>query len=129
MVAEHVASAHEGFQAVLRELEPAKAALTDVVPGSRIPGRPLHHALEEFEHRLERARSLMPGWRCDELAVEWEACEAGLATASSSARRIGSEAHRIEGFEGLLGAVSSLLDPLEPFADAEESFRALRISR
>jgi hypothetical protein len=30
------------------------------------------------------------------------------------------------GFEGLLGTVEQLLDPLEPFAAADERFRSLR---
>jgi hypothetical protein len=40
-----LAVAFGAFQLVLQEIEPAKADLTDVVPGSRLPGRPLDDAL------------------------------------------------------------------------------------
>ncbi len=116
----------EGFHAVLAELEPAKAGLTDVLPGTRMPGRPLHDALAEFEERLARAASLMPPWRRPEVEEQWQACEEGLARARGLANAVREGAREPEGFEGLLGLVSSLLDPLEPFADAEERFRRLR---
>ena len=116
----------DAFDAVLGEVEPAKAALTDCMPSTRLPGRPLPDALAEYEAHLERARGLMPPWREPRLETEWGACDAGLATALRLARRLREEAPELGGFEGLLGTVGSLMDPLDPFEAAAERFRTLR---
>lgn len=113
------------FLAVLDEVEPAKAALTEVMPTTRMPGRSLPDALLEFEERLTRAHDEMPGWRSAPLEDEWTACDAGLAEALDRARRLREEAPDLGGFEGLIWAVEWLLGPLEPFADAAARFRAL----
>ena len=118
--------AADAFAAVLGELEPAKAGLTDVLPGTRMPGRPLSDALAEFEARLVRAEPMMPSWRRRELEAAWIACDEGLRAALDLARRARREAPDVIGFEALLGLVEELLDPLEPFADAEDAFRHLR---
>ena len=116
---------YAAFEAVLAELEPGKAALADVLPGTRLPGRPLHAALAGFADHLEAATPLMPAWRSPPVDDEWLACRDGVAIARDrTAAAIGVEDPA--GFEALLGLVSSLLDPLEPFADAEERFRRLR---
>lgn len=117
----------DAFDAVLAEVEPAKAALADCMPTTRLPGRPLPDALAEYEEHLERARALMPPWRHRELETEWLACDSGLTDALSLARTLREEAPQLGGFEGLLGAVESLIDPLDPFEAAAERFRTLRI--
>jgi hypothetical protein len=114
------------FHDVLDEIEPAKAGLTEVVPGTRLPGRPLDDALAGFVARLTRARDLMPGWRCPELEDEWSACAAGLAIALDRATQLLDDAYEASGFGSLVGVVEGLLDPLEPFAQAEERFASLR---
>lgn len=114
------------FTEVLQELEPAKVAITDVLPGTRMPGRPLHDALDEYERRLVGASERMPAWRHPSLEAEWSACDAGLASALALTRRAREEAPDVIGFEGMLGLVEELLDPLDPFTDAEARFRQLR---
>ena len=79
---------HESFVQVLAEIEPAKEALTEVMPTTRLPGRPLPDALAEFERRLDAAREVMPGWRRDETEAVWTACDAGIAEALARARRM-----------------------------------------
>jgi hypothetical protein len=116
----------DAFDAVLGEVEPAKAALADCMPTTRLPGRPLPDALAAYEDHLERAQELMPPWRDPDLETEWLACDAGLREALAHARRLREEAPQLGGFEGLLGVVESLMDPLDPFAAAAERFRALR---
>lgn len=122
---EDLVAVHDAFDAVLAELEPGKAGLADVLPSTRMPGRPLHDALGEYARRLDAARPLMPAWRAPAVEVEWVACRDGLATARDRTG-IAIEAADPPGFEAMLGLVSSLLDPLDPFADAEERFRRLR---
>ena len=121
-----LAEAEAAFQAVLEQLEPAKEAISDVLPGTRMPGRPLHEALATFEGGLRRAAALMPDWRRSETQEVWGRCDAGLGSALALAHRAREEAPDVIGFEGLLGLVEELLDPLDPFAEAEERFRALR---
>lgn len=121
-----LAEAEEAFGAVLEPLEPAKAGLTDVLPGTRMPGRPLADALAAFVDGLQVARTRMPAWRRPELEGEWTACDRGLERSLELARRAQAEAPDLVGFEGLLGLVEELLDPLDPFVDAEARFRSLR---
>jgi hypothetical protein len=115
------------FREVLEHLEPAKAALTEVMPTTRMPGRPLPDALVEFEEGLERAEALMPGWRAPALEPEWIACERGLVEARERARRFREDAPELGGFEGLIWAVEELMAPLDGFATAVERFRELGV--
>jgi hypothetical protein len=117
---------YDAFLAVLEELEPAKAAVVDAVPGARLPGRPWRDAVTEYRDRLDRSTALMPGWRCPPLDEAWEACDHGVDVALERARRLLAAEEDPTGFEGLLGTVERLLDPLEPFAAAEARFRSLR---
>lgn len=119
----------EAFLSVLEEVEPAKAALSSVMPTTRLPGRSLPDALMEFEERLDLARAHMPGWRAAEVQEEWTACDAGVAEALGRARRLREEAPDLGGFEGLIWAVGELLAPLEPFERAAERFRGLGARR
>jgi hypothetical protein len=114
------------FHDVLRELEPAKAALAEVMPTNRLPGRQLPDALLEFEAGLERAAVLMPAWRRHEVDEVWLACEAGLTEARRRASRLREDAPDLGGVEGLIWAVGELLGPLEPFAAAEDRLRTAR---
>jgi hypothetical protein len=114
------------FEAVLGEVEPAKAALTDVMPSTRMPGRPLPDALWEFDDRLARALELMPPWRVPQTEVEWSACEAGVVEARERARTLREEAPDLGGFEGLIWAVEQLMDPLGVFEAAAKRFDELR---
>lgn len=118
---------YEAFHAVLDEIEPAKAGLADVLPGSRLPGRPLNDAVEEYRSRLQRATPAMAAWRHPELEAVWAACVDGLAVGIERATRVLALVDEPAGFEGLLGTVEQLMDPLDPFATAEERFRTLRV--
>ena len=115
------------FLDVLEHLEPAKAALTEVMPTTRVPGRALPDALAEFEEGLRRAQTLMPSWRAPALEREWEACDRGLVEARERARRFRTDAPELGGFEGLIWAVEELMAPLDGFATAAERFRQLGV--
>jgi hypothetical protein len=117
--------AREAFDRVIACLEPAKERLAEVLPGTRRPGRPLPEALDSYRRALTEAGDLMSGWRVTPVESEWTACRAALDEAERLAGVIDA-APAPEGFESLLGTVSALIDALEPFADAEESFRRLR---
>ena len=120
-----VQSSFAAFHDVLVHLEPAKAALTEVMPTTRLPGRPLPDALAEFEEGLDRSQALMPAWRAQEVESEWIACERGLTEARDRARRFREDAPELGGFEGLIWAVEELMSPLDAFAVAAERFREL----
>ncbi|HEX6331028.1 MAG TPA: hypothetical protein VF129_07035 [Actinomycetota bacterium] len=107
-------------------LEAAKAALLDAVPGTRRPGRALAEALLEFEDGLRTVRSGMDGWRAPEVEDAWRAAAEGLETALARAERLRAEAPEPAGFEGLIGVVGDLLEPLEAFPEAAERFRRLQ---
>lgn len=113
------------FRRVLDQIEPARAALTEVMPTTRSPGRSLPDALLEFEEGVTRARTLMPRWRADAVEAEWKVCDQGIDEALRRARRLREEAPELGGFEGLIWAVEELLGPLEGFASAASRFREL----
>jgi hypothetical protein len=122
----HLAAPYQAFLAVLEEVEPAKAVLSDVLPGTRLPGRPLRDAVGEFRDRLVRAQGVMAGWRCPEVESQWDACVGGLQKGIDRADRLLASPQDPTGFAGLLGTVEQLLDPLDPFIAAAERFRTLR---
>jgi hypothetical protein len=123
---DELVAAFDAFHLVLEEIEPAKAQLTDVVPGSRLPGSPLDQALGGFLVRMSRADALMPAWRRPELEPIWSACAEGLEAARSDAAAILAAASEPAGFGDLLAIVERLVDRLEPFAEAEARFAELR---
>jgi hypothetical protein len=114
------------FDELVPVLERAKAALTESVPGTRLPGRPLADTLWEFETGLREVRSRMDGWRAPEVEGQWAAASAGLDTAFELAERIRTEAQAPAGFEGLIGVIGDLLAPLEAFEAAAARFRELQ---
>jgi len=115
------------FLAVLGEVEPARAALTDVMPTTRMPGRSLPDALWEFDDRLARAQELMTPWRVPQTEAVWSACDAGVAEARERARSLREEAPDLGGFEGLIWVVERLMDPLGVFEYAAKRFDELRV--
>jgi hypothetical protein len=118
--------AFRAFTRVVDAIEPAKAAVADVLPGTRLPGRPLRDALVEYRAGIERAGHGMAGWRRAEVEHEWRACAAGLEAAEGRAAALLSHEDEPEGFEALLGTVQGLIEPLDPFVVAAERFRSLR---
>lgn len=119
--------AFRAFSRVIDAIEPAKAAVADVLPGTRLPGRPLNDALTEFRAGLDRARAGMDEWRRPEVEPEWLACAAGLTLAAERAEALAGHDDDPEGFEGLLWAIQGLIEALDPFVAAAERFRSLRV--
>ena len=119
--------AFRAFSDVVGAIEPAKAAVADVLPGSRLPGRPLRDALAEFGAGIACAQARMDGWRRPEVEAEWQACTDALMLATERAAAIAGHEDDPEGFERLLWTVQGLIEALDPFVDAAERFRSLRI--
>ena len=117
------------FRVTVERVEAAKQALTDAVPTTRLPGRPLAEALVAFEDEIRAAAEAMPGWRTEQTADAWDACSHALSDALSSAERLRLEAEPPNGFEALIGAIDGLLAPLDAFAQAADRFRDLRVRR
>jgi hypothetical protein len=126
---DHLEDRRRAFDALIPPLEAAKAALTESVPGTRLPGRPLAETLAEFEDGLRWVRHGMAAWRAPELDDAWTEASVGLDQALALAERIRTEAPEPGGFEGLIGLISDLLAPLDAFRAAEERFRELRRAR
>lgn len=123
---EHLEERRRAFEALLPTLERARAALTESVPGTRLPGRPLAETLLEFEEGLREVRAGMEAWRAAEVEDAWRSAAEGIDRALALADRLRTRADDPAGFEGLIGTIGRLLEPLEPFADAAERFRTLR---
>lgn len=114
------------FDDLVPALERAKAALTDAVPGTRLPGRPLAEALWTFETGLREVEQGMDAWRAPEVETEWLAAEAGLVEALGLAERLRTRGAEPRGFEELIGVVGDLIAPLVAFEAAAARFRELR---
>ena len=123
---EHLEGPSRAFDDAVEPLERAKAALTESVPGTRLPGRPLAETLSEFEHGLGEVRAGMDAWRAPEVEAEWGACSVGLDEALRLAHRVRVEGAHPKGFEGLVGLIGDLLAPLDAFEPAAARFRELR---
>jgi hypothetical protein len=113
------------FDDLLPALERARAVLTESVPGTRLPGRPLAETLSEFEEGLREVRGRMDAWRSPDLVPEWDACSRGLDESLRLADRVRTEGAHPEGFEGLIGLIADLLAPLDPFERAATRLREL----
>lgn len=122
---EHLEAPARAFDDLLPALERARAVLTESVPGTRLPGRPLAETLSEFEDGLREVREGMDAWRTPELEPEWDACSRGLDESLALADRVRTEGAHPEGFEGLIGLIGDLLSPLDPFERAAARFREL----
>ncbi len=111
---------------LLPVLERAKTALTQAVPGTRLPGRPLAEALWAFETDLRDVEVLMAAWRVPEVETEWAAASAGLSETLRLAERLRTSGGEPSGFEELIGVIGDLLAPLEAFEAAAARFRERR---
>ena len=123
---EHLDGPSRAFDDVVEPLERAKSALTESVPGTRLPGRPLAETLSEFEQGLGEVRAGMDAWRAPEVEAHWDACSVGLDQALRLAHRVRVEGAQPQGFEGLVGLIGDLLAPLDAFERAAARFRQLR---
>lgn len=118
--------AYAAFRSTVEPLERGKRALTESVPGTRLPGRPLAETLLEFEDGLRAAEGAMPAWRVPAVDVEWRAADDAIRDCRAMAERLRLEAEMPEGFEALIGTIGDLMAPLEAFERVERRFRALR---
>jgi hypothetical protein len=123
---EHLEARRRAFQDLVPPLERAKAALTEAVPGTRLPGRPLAEALLEFEEGLRTVGEGMAAWRAPELEDAWRRARDGLDEAMARAERVRTGGTDPGTFEGLIGLVGDLLAPLEAFPEAATRLRDLR---
>jgi hypothetical protein len=123
---DHLESPSRAFDELIPSLERAKAALTESVAGTRLPGRPLAESLSEFEDGLREVRARMGGWRAPEVERAWLDASAGLDGSLELAERVRTEGTPPQGFEGLIALIGDLLAPLDAFDEAVERFRALR---
>jgi hypothetical protein len=110
------------FEAVAERIEAGKAALVGAVPTARVEGRPVADALSEFEDELRAGRERMDAWRRSEHQSLWAACRDGLEDAVRLAEGARLQAPSLD-FESLVDLIGRLLEPLDPFAEAERRLK------
>lgn len=110
------------FEAAADGVETGKAALVAAVPTARVEGRPLADALSEFERELRVSRDRMDGWHRADHDALWRACRDGIDDALRLAERARLEAPSLD-FEGLVDLIGTLIEPLDPFAEAERRLK------
>jgi hypothetical protein len=105
-----------GFASVLVLVERAKEELVSALPSPRGVQRvPLAEALLRFERDLRDAAKEMDGRRG--AGEVWRACRDALDESLGRAERLRLEAPELD-YEGLVGILAELIDPLEAFSDA-----------
>jgi len=119
-------SRRSAFDDLVADLERAKTALTEAVPGTRMLGRPLAECLVAFEDGLHAVEQGMDLWRSPEVEQVWLGASEGLYVALSLAECVRVQGREPVGFEGLIGLIADMLAPLEAFGVAVERFRSLR---
>lgn len=122
----------EPFEALTRTLAvigEAKDELTSVMPTTRAPGRPLAEAILAFESAIARADPEMAGWDVHELEHAWASAREGIDRSRRRAAELQRDEADPQGFEGLIWAVSQVLDPLDALEEAVNRFRQLRRRR
>lgn len=110
------------FEAAAGRVEAGKAALVAAVPTARVEGRPLAEAVLEFERELRSARTLMEAWRRSDHEALWIACRDGLEDGLRRAERARLEAPSLD-FEALVDLIGEMMEPLDPFAEAERRLK------
>jgi hypothetical protein len=110
------------FEAVAERVETGKAALVAAVPTARVEGRPVADSLLQFEGELRAARGGMDAWRRSENHRLWTACRDGLDDALRLAEGARLQAPSLD-FEALVDLIGRLLEPLDPFAEAERRLK------
>jgi hypothetical protein len=113
------------FEAVAERVEAGKAALVAAVPTARVEGRPVAEALLEFEGELRAAQERMDAWLRSEHRRLWAACRDGLDEALRMAEGARLQAQSLD-FESLVDLIGRLMEPLDPFAEAERSLKVRR---
>ena len=106
------------FEAAAERVEEGKAALVAAVPTARVEGRPMAEAVLDFERELRSAGGLMEPWRRSEHEALWIACRHGLEVALRRAERARLQAPSLD-FEALVELIGEIMEPLDPFAEAE----------
>jgi hypothetical protein len=124
---EDLAEPFEAFRGVVARVERGKSALTEAVPTTRLPGRPLGDVLLEFEDELREALREMPSWRTARLEGVWLRCVDALEASLGLADRLRVAAPAHQGFEALIWTIGDLLDPLDALEEAADRFRDLRV--
>ena len=81
---------------------------------------PLAQALLGFEEGLRSARAGMDGWRSIDAEELWRACLGALEESLRRAERLRIEAPELD-YEGLVGKLAELIEPLDAFDDAERA--------
>ena len=110
------------FEGAADRVEAGKGALVAAVPTARVEGRPLADALSEFEREVRAARGRMEGWRRADHESLWRACRDGIDDALRLAEAARFEAPSLD-FEGLVDLIGRLIEPLDPFAEAERRLK------
>jgi hypothetical protein len=117
------------FTRTLAVIGEAKDELTSVMPTTRAPGRPLPEAILAFESAIARVDPEMAGWNVPELEHAWASAREGIDRSCRRAAELRHDEADPQGFEGLIWAVSQVLDPLDALEEAVTRFRQLRRRR
>ena len=109
------------FDAVLEEVERAKALLVAAVPAGRAaPRLSPAEALLGFEEALRSATARMAAWRPAAPPAHWAACAGALERCLRGAERLRLEAPALD-FEGLVTVLGDLMSPLDAFDEARRA--------
>ena len=104
-------------------LEGGRRVLLGVLPVGRVEPAPITLGTTALRQAIADVRMWMPGWRIEELADEWDACNTALDRAEQRLASIDEIAASTDELDDVLDPVRHLMDRLDAFADAEAAFR------
>jgi hypothetical protein len=114
------------FCAQAQRVEDARQALLSCLPVGRVDPAPIPVGLDVLRDELVAVRDQLPAWRHAAVEPSWQACCAAIEEALSFVESTRRTAQSTAELEVLLDAVTTVVEPLAVWQDAERAWRSLR---
>ncbi|MPZ88601.1 MAG: hypothetical protein GEU81_11120 [Nitriliruptorales bacterium] len=118
--------AWEAFHAQAQKVEAARRALLGCLPIGRVDPAPVPVGLDLVRDELHAVAKELKAWRVAEVEADWRAVREAVAEAERAIPRALRTATTTRELEELLDAVGEVVEPLDAWADAEQSWLRLR---
>lgn len=116
----------EVFRAQAERVEAARHALLGCLPIGRVDPAPVPVGLDTLEAELAGVAGELDAWRVDQVEQAWQRCRAAVEEAAAAvpvARRVVARTGELE---ELLDAVTTVVEPLDAWHEAEAAWLRLR---
>jgi len=122
----HLVAPWEAFGTQAERVEAARRALLGCLPVGRVNPAPVPVGLDLVRDELREVVAQLDSWRVPEVEDAWRAVRAACAEADGAVDHAHAVAATSTELEELLGAVGEVVEPLDAWGDAEQTWRRLR---